>query len=284
MGEVLYLVLLVALAVAAAWRADGGGRRLLFAGVVLYAALGFGLLLAAVSASVPFGSGGDDLSYYTASLRRLSGSDWFDLGQFSFFEQAGYPLVLSWVHQVAGDSLYARKALNLCLFLVLAAVWLAIGRAASGRRLGYAFGFAILLATPLWVFWAFLFKDMVIVLIQSFFLLGMVRLATGRGGTATWMPIVLGTVLLVPFRIYLVLLNIGVLVATAVLLGRQSGRRKAAMLAGTALVLGGVVSLGGNVAMLSAFGAKGRNRALNYESLREVSELYADQRAVGPVR
>jgi hypothetical protein len=284
MGEIFYYGALFLAVLVAAWRADGGGRHLLFPGVVLYAALGFGLMLSAVHSAVPFAVGGDDLGYYQVSLRRLDGlGDWFDLRQFGI-DQGGYPLLLTWVHQLVGDSLFARKALNLAMFLLLAAVWLAAGRAAGGRRLGYAFGFAILLATPLWVFWAFLLKDMSIVLLQSFFLLGMVRLAAGRVGPGTWIPIFVGTVLLVPLRIYLVLLHLAVLVATSVLLGRHSVRRKVVMLGGTALLLAGVVTLGGNVAVLQAMGATGNNRALDYESLREVSEIYAVERQGGTAR
>lgn len=285
MGTWLLLLVLLAVVMAAGWSVDGG-RRVLFPLILLYAALAFGVLLSFVDAAAPFASGGDDRSYYFASQVRLRGpAAWVDFNQFHSFAQGGYPLMLAWVYQVTGASPFVYKAVNLFLYLLLAVLWFRIGSEMGGRKTAYAFAVAILLGTPLWMYWMFILKDMAIVLVQSLFLLGAVRLARGRGGVRTWVPIVAGTVLLVPFRIYLVLLHAAVTLATAVLAGRQSPRRKAALLVASAALVGGLVALGGNERVIAAFGAGGGTRTLDYETVRGVSEQYAQKRSKysGPV-
>lgn len=284
MGAAFLLAALLAGALALAWMV-AGRTRILFPLVLLYAALAYGVILTFVDGWAPFAGGGDDSGYFLASQVRLSGAGWFDFNQFPTFGQGGYPLMLAWVYQLTGASTYAYKAVNLFLYLLLAILWFRIGDEMGGRRAGWAFAISVLLGTPLWMYWMFILKDMTIVLLQSVFLLGAVRLAKGRGGLRTWVPIAVGTVLLIPFRVYLVILHAAVTVVTAVMAGRQSGRRKATLLTGAAVLLGGLMYLGGNQATLTAFGAGGDKRSLDYETVRGVSEAYADQRSKfsGPV-
>ncbi|HKP74838.1 MAG TPA: hypothetical protein VJT67_04810, partial [Longimicrobiaceae bacterium] len=220
-GGAALLAILTGVLLVVGWRADGT-RRFLFPLLLLYAALGYGVLLAFINPAVPFAEGGDDRSYYLASQVHLQGAGWLDFYNFPGFAQGGYPLLLAWVYQFAGASLFVYKAVNLFFYLLLAVVWFRIGKEMGGRRTAYAFAVAVLLGTPLWQYWIFLLKDMTIVLLQSVFLLGAVRLAQGRGGPRAWVPMIVGTVLLIPFRIYLVLLHAGVVVATVVLAGRRS--------------------------------------------------------------
>ena len=279
------LALLLGVALAAGWKADGG-RRVLFPLVLLYAALAYGVMLAFLTSVIPFSEGGDDRSYWLASQVRLrSLAAWLDFNQFHDFAQGGYPLLLAWVYQVSGPSLFVLKAVNVFFYLLLAVLWFRMGAELGGRRTAYAFALAVLLGTPLWTYWIFLLKDMSIVLLQSLFLLGAVRLGRGRGGPRSWVPMAVSTVLLIPFRIYLVLLHAGVVVATVVLAGKRSPVRKAALLLLATALLGGLALLGGSREALNAFGARGQDRTLNYETLRGVSEKYAEDRSKysGPV-
>lgn len=276
--DAFLMLLLLGVAVATAWQVDGR-HRLLYPLMLLYAALAFGVILSFVDGAAPFASGGDDRAYYLASQVRLHGRGWWDFNQFHSFAQGGYPLMLAWVYQLTGASTFVYKTVNLFFFLLLAVLWFRIGGEVGGRRSAWAFSLSILLATPLWMYWMFIYKDMTIVLIQSLFLLGAVRLAIGRGGPRTWIPVVAGTVLLIPLRVYLVLLNAGVTVATVVLAGRQSARRKAALLVASGALLAGLVFLGGNERALTAFGAGGEDRTLDYETVRGVSEKYVEKRS-----
>ena len=82
-----------------------------------------------IDEAIPFSGIADNKVYFDVSKRSSKDlSDWFGLQQFKgTHEQAGYPMLLSWVHQFAGGSLYHRKALNV-FFLMLALVWFGIGR------------------------------------------------------------------------------------------------------------------------------------------------------------
>jgi hypothetical protein len=270
----LFVLALSLAAVGAALRADGREGLELPAMVVLSAAA-LGVVLAVANSAIPF-TVGDDAAYYAVSLRRFQGlAAWFDLRQFPNYAQGGYPLLLSWVHQLAGGSLFARKALNLFFFLLLAVVWFGIGREMGGRRAGLLFAAAMLMATPLWAYWIFLLKDMAIVLLQSLFLLGMVRLVSRGGGARTWLLLAASTALLIPLRLPLVLLNAAVLVATAILTGTRSWVRKAGMLAGSGLLLLGLAYVGTRANLLASFGVAGSS--LDLATLRTIYQLYVDQ-------
>lgn len=117
-----------------------GGRRdgLRLALLIFLAGVAFLFALWQIDELLPFAGAGDDEDYYRASKRSFRDlSNWFDLTQFrATHEQGGYPLLLSWVHQWAGDSLFHRKALNVFFFLMLAVVWFEIGRITGGQTLG----------------------------------------------------------------------------------------------------------------------------------------------------
>jgi hypothetical protein len=187
--------------------------------VMFLAGLFFLSFLWLVNESIPFTAGGDDKSYFEISKRTFKGfSDWFDLKQFKFVkEQPGYPLLLSWVHQFTGDSLFHRKALNVLLFLLLALVWFVIGKKIGGSHLAFVFVIGILLATPIWFYWFFLLKDIVIVLLQSLLILGLVNIMSGKLRVQGYGVVALSTVLLIPFRSLLAFANLAALASTTFL-------------------------------------------------------------------
>ncbi|MEO7863439.1 MAG: hypothetical protein ABIU05_23985 [Nitrospirales bacterium] len=251
-----------------AGRKDGGQLCLL----VVFAGIFFLSVLWLIDEAIPFSGAGDDKAYFSASKRSFSSaSDWFDLRQFKkTHEQAGYPLLLSWVHQFAGDSLYHRKALNVCFFLMLALVWFGIGRHIGGRRLGFVFAAGVILATPLWYYWIFLLKDMAITFLQSLFILGLVQSLSHRSATKGYGLIVLSTVFTIPFRSQLALVNLAAL-AGAILLrtgSRRSWKTSFVKVAMTSVMFLGIVILGMNPNILHQLGVSGEHQSLDPESVQ----------------
>lgn len=240
--------------------------------LIVLAGIFFLILLWQTNETIPFGGAGDDKDYYTVSKRLFSNmSDWFDLRQFKqTHEQAGYPLVLSWVHQFVGDSLYHRKALNVFFFLMLSLVWFCIGKQIGNRHLGFVCAIGVLLATPLWFYWIFLLKDMVITLLQSIFILGLIRSLSSRSVVKSYGLIGLSTILTIPFRSKLALVNLVALAGTSLL---RSGSRRSwkdslwriTMMGGLILT---VLIVGRNPEMLHQLGVAGEHRSLDTESVQ----------------
>ena len=251
--------------------------------IVIISALIFLAMLVVINGVIPFaamsgGMGGDDYNYFQSSLRELPTlGSWFDLNQFPAFEQGGYPLVLTWINQVADDSLIARKGLNVLFYLLISVMWYQIGSEMGGRRTARSFAVAILLGTPFWTYWIYLLKDMTIVLLQSVFLLGLVRLVvTPARNRGQWLVIGLSTLLLIPFRLALVVLNAAVLSSTLVVLSHRSTLRKVSMLIAGAILLGSIYLAGSNAAVLGVLGVRGTGRSLtqlqlSYEALTQQS-------------
>ena len=251
-----------------AGKRDGGRVCLL----VVLAGIFFLSVLWQVDEAMPFSGGGDDKDYYNASKRSFNSvSDWFDLRQFKrTHEQAGYPLLLSWVHQCVGDSLYHRKALNVFFFLMLALVWFGIGRHIGGRRLGFVCASGVVLTTPLWFYWMFLWKDMAITFLQSLFILGLVQSMSHRSVARGYGVIVFSTVLTIPFRSQLALVNLAAL-AGATLLQTGSRRSWKSSLLKVAMTSGIILSLliaGTNPEVLHQLGVTGERRSLDVAALQ----------------
>lgn len=262
-----------------AGKRDGGRLCML----VVLAGIFFLSVLWQVDEAIPFAGSGDDKDYFNVSKRSFNTvSDWFDLRQFKWtHEQAGYPLLLSWVHQFVGDSLYHRKALNVFFFLMLALVWFGIGRQIGGRRLGFVSAAGVLLTTPLWFYWIFLFKDMVITFLQSVFILGLVQSLSHRSVARGYGLIVLSTVLTIPFRSNLALVNLAAL-AGAALLRTESRRSWKSALLKVAMTGGIILSIliaGRNPEILHQLGVTGEHRSLDTESVQAEFEFRGRSRS-----
>jgi hypothetical protein len=248
---------------------DSEDKVAFFATMLLFGSTAL-IFLWFVNEAFPFTTLGDDQAYFDASVRTLSGvGEWFDLRQFQdTHAQAGYPLLLSWVHQFCGRSLFDRKALNLSFFLLLAPVWYEIGRAIGGRRVAFAFATAVLLCTPLWFYWLFLLKDIVIVFLQSLLLLGLVNVLSGARGTRGYGIVLLSTVLIIPFRSFLALLN-GVLLFAASLLPAGAAKRtgRPGRMAIACVVIGMLFVFDRTPGMKEALGVHDETGSHNYSSL-----------------
>ena len=251
-----------------------GGRVCM---VVVLAGIFFLTVLWQVDETFPFSGAGDDKDYYNASKRSFTSvSDGFDLRQFrKTHEQAGYPLLLSWVHQFAGDSLYHRKAVNVFVFLMLALVWFEIGNQIGDQRLGFVFASGVLLTTPLWFYWIFLLKDMTITFLQSLFILGLIQSFSHRSVARSYGLIVLSTILTIPFRSQLALVNLAALVG-ATIIGTGSGRSWKSSLvkvAITGVLFLGLLVVGNDSEILSQLGVGGEHQALDTQSVQAEVEF-----------
>lgn len=240
--------------------------------LMLAAGICFLSILWQVDEVVPFVGAGDDEDYFKVSLRSFNSlNDWFDLGQFkATHEQAGYPLLLSWVHQLTGDSRYHRKAVNVFFFLMLAVVWFGIGRLIGGRHLGFVSASGVLMATPLWFYWIFLFKDMVIIFLQSLFILGLVQSLSHKSVLSGYSLVGFSTIITLPFRSKLALVNLLALAGGTLL---RAGARRSLTTFAIKIALTGslaviVLVLGTNPKLLQRLGVAGEHRTLDSDSVR----------------
>ena len=275
MSEILVAFVILVPGTCAFVAADGkDGFRLCL--LIVLAGIFFLIVLWQFDETIPFAGVGDDKDYYTVSKRSFNKmSDWFNLRQFKqTHEQAGYPLLLSWINQFAGGSLYHRKAVNIFFFLMLALVWFAIGKRIGGRRLAFVSATGVLLATPLWFYWMFLLKDMVVTFLQSLFILGLIQSRSARSVARGYGLIALSTVLTIPFRIKLVLVNL-VSLAGATILRTSSrlswGKYLFRVILTTGLILSMLI-IGLNNETLQQLGAAGEHRSLDVGSLQAEAE------------
>jgi hypothetical protein len=238
------------------------------------AAIVFLAVLLLIANSVPFaGVAGDDRVYFEVSQREFTTiGEWFDLSQFNdTHEQAGYPLLLAWIHQISGSSLFVSKSLNVFFFLMIAVIWFVIGKTIGGGRLAFVYACGVLLCTPLWYYWMFLLKDMVIVLLQSWLLLGVVLLLNKGYRVRGYWFVALSTIAIIPFRSVLALVNVAVLGLSTVL--EPSTKRSISRLVSKVVVFGsvaiGVLVVGSQPDLLGDLGVVGSGRMLERGSVEQ---------------
>lgn len=277
-GQIFFITFILIVPPLIAFFGIGGKEGLKFTSLLLVAGIFYLGLLWFIDSNIPF-AGGDDESYHSKSRVAFSSiSDWFDFGRFSeSFEQPGYPLLLAWIHQFVGGSLFLTKAVNLFFFLCLAVVWFSIGKNAGGPRTGYIVGIFVLAATPLWYYWMFVLKDMTITLIQSIFLLGTVGVATGRKITRNYFIAFVATVALVPFRVPLVVINLSLLgfVALQSVKGlRLSVPMRILSVFGGTIIFFGIAALSQDMEFLRVFGVEDQSRRVDVDSYAAKIEAF----------
>lgn len=245
---------------------------------IFLASIVFLALLAYVDSIFPFAGVGDDEDYYNASLTQFETlSDWFDFNRVNkFAEQGGYGMLLTWAGQFVEDSLYLRKALNVAFFLCLPAIWYSIGMSIKGRAMAVASFWIMLLTCPLWHYWMYLFKDMTIVLLQSIFLLAAVNFFSGRHNPTTILLIFLSTLLLIPFRLYLVAVNVLVLAAGFISTLKAPTRKgsKAFRLVIVSACAAAVLIAATDQSILQKLGVNSSARSLDSSALQKNMVLY----------
>lgn len=126
---------------------------------------------------VPFGVGGDDYFFFVNSnIKHENIEDFFSVSSFtSFYSQPGYPWLLSVIGNLFDHELILLKYINLAMFIFTAIVWMAIGKELEGREFGRQLFIFIILLTPLWQYFLFLYKDILVVLLQSIAIFILIR-------------------------------------------------------------------------------------------------------------
>jgi hypothetical protein len=216
MAEVLFCLFCLAVPIAVSWFCLKDSMS--FTLTLTAFLCGLACLLWVMNFYLPFSKGGDDNGYFLSSCVEFDTlHDWFNLQQFSkTYAQPGYPLLNAWVHQFTGKSLLSRKFLNLSLFGLLAVWWAYTGQRLGGRKLSFAFGLSILLATPLWYYIFFLLKDMTITVLESLIIGSIMIYLSSRTLLQTSLISAASCFLLIPLRLPLVAFNFLALFASII--------------------------------------------------------------------
>lgn len=252
------------------------GDKRWICGVMAIAWVVFLPLLILVNSRAPFGSGGDDMNYFSLAATPFhSISEAADVTAFASMEQPGYPLVLSVLYQITGPDLLAFKALNLCWFILLGPISYRIGIEIGGQRLARGFAIAVLLMTPLWFYWLALLKDMTIVFLQMIFVLASILLWRGRGAVA-WIAAGASTVALLLFRTPLVVVNLILLATVCLQVIVFGGYRRVPTLATGIVIVGLTLVIAANPTRMASFGITNEQRVLG-AGMSELTTTLAEQ-------
>jgi hypothetical protein len=262
------------IAVVVAERRD---RSLLLRGVTAAWAV-LGSLLVLVNEWMPFSGGGDDENYFALAetpIRSLS--DAFDLTRFvGFMEQPGYPWLLSILNHFMGWDLLSFKLFNLFLFIVLAIVWYRIGTLLESPTFGrYVFA-GVLCLTPLWFYFFVLLKDMSIAVLQSMFLLGVVK-AWRRSDWEAWVLMAGATLGVLLFRTYLAAQHVWIVLGVAAFRVFAAGKIKVWFLFLAFLLAGAVLAIGTSPERMAALGIYTEHRVLGTERIFEAAAAYREE-------
>lgn len=177
MSVFIFLLVFVPLSLFLASRLAARGDRLFLQKRVIMAWLLLGPLVALVNTWMPF-TEADDMKYFEYAdppIRSLA--DALDFSRFSeWYEQPGYPWLLSLLNSITGHDLLVYKYLNLFFLILLAITWYRIGLILESQRLARRLLAGVFFLTPLWYYVFFLLKDLSITLLQSVFILIIAKL------------------------------------------------------------------------------------------------------------
>ncbi len=254
---------------AANYLAAPADRRFL-ATLVGFAWLVLGTLTAFANQWAHFSGGGDDEGYFwLASQPHRSLADLLDFSRFqSVLEQPGYPWLLSLLNLVVEPDLLTYKLVNLLVLILIALVWYRIGLILGDSTFGRTIAAGTLALTPLWFYVFFLRKDLVIVLLQSLFLLGLVQ-QWRQNRLDAWFLVGAATLLLLPFRTQLVLQNVAVAIGSIVLAlagNSRSQYRRWSLILGIPVMVG-LLAAAANPAILQSFGVFTEHRVVGSEAM-----------------
>ena len=184
-------------------------------------------LLYFTNEAIPFAGGGDDEVYFNlAATPMTSLRDFFDINQFNqVAEQPGYPSILAILTNISSHDLFILKMFNFFIFILIVITWYLIGTFLEKQNFGRYIVIAILMLMPLWYYFYFLLKDILITLFESLFLLGLVS-SRRHKGMNPWMLMAASTIAVLPFRTPTALINAAVLVFATMLKNFASGQNR----------------------------------------------------------
>lgn len=279
MSVFIFLLVFVPLSLIIATKVSERDDMLFLLSRVLLSWLFLGSLVAIVNVWMPFANfEADDFSYFTSADPPINSfSDALDFDRFMvLYNQPGYPWLLSLLNSFTGHDLLVYKFLNLFFLILLALTWYRIGLILDSRRFGRRLMVSVLLLTPLWYYVFFLLKDISIALLQSVFLLAVVRIVQ----IPKFRPLLIAiftTFALLPMRTSLIIQNGAVLFMTLATNILSKGSRKAWLrfiLVGIAILMP-LVFLINNQSSLINVGLYSEDRLLNTERLADLASRHS---------
>lgn len=279
MSELIFLLLFVPLSLFLANLTAGRGDRGFLVAIVIGSWLTLGPLVAFVNKWRPFSGGGDDENYYALADSPINSlADALDLGRFSgFVEQPGYPWLLSLVNALAGHELLVYKLLNLFFLILLALTWYRIGLILESTRFARLMMLGILCLTPLWYYFFFLLKDLLIALLQSYFVLTVVKIWS-IPRIQFFAGAAFSSLILITLRVPLLIQNAAVLLgalASKAFTRGVHGRRLAPLLV-TVLIMVVAIPIVTNPETMLQLGIDAEHRVIGSAAMFEIADLLGD--------
>lgn len=241
-------------------------------------------LLVLMNGWIPFNSGGsDDWDYYYSAGTLRTWSDLVDSAVISrHFAQPGYNVVLNALNLVFSPSLLGFKSFNFFCFLLLILTW-ANSVALLGRSgLSRSFALACLFLTPLWFYFFFLLKDMLIALLWAVFINGLLRVYQDMRSWKGWLLAFFAVVAFIPLRVPLVVQAVVVLLLVAVARSFSSGsltRKSLTMLAGI-FAAAVIIWFARDPATIAAFGVTSNTHTLATPELTMRAEVTMESSSI----
>lgn len=271
------------------WQARASDRRFMSL-LMLGGWLLLGSLTTIVDYWMPFAGGGDDERYY--QLATVAVSSWTDLLDPLIFqgqmEQAGYPWLLAAINLSFSPGVLGLKFFNVFLLLLTALVWYRIGGALNDGSFGRWLSAGTVFLTPLWFYAFFILKDLAIVLIQSLFLLGLVR--TWRGGPLrAWLLTGASAFALLPLRSPLLLQDMGVAIGAVTARLMAPGRiwRRLIVLVVGLPAMGALLLVASDPVWMMSLGIYSESRVVGSSAMLEMGEQHGEassmQRSLFPL-
>lgn len=225
---------------------------------------------------LPFSGAGDDSNYFWLASVASSWSDVIDSQLFSrYMAQPGFVMLLNAFNLVFAPSLFGFKVLNLTFFLLLVQVWSRIVAEIEGVKFARRFLMCCVALTPMWFYFFFLLKDMLIALTLAIFLLGVVFAWKTPSRLLAWGLQLLAVIAVIPLRAPLVAQMLVVTIAVTigrVTAGGPSKHRTVVLLFG-ATFAAVAVSIASNPAFFDALGVTSESRTLDDGAMIERANL-----------
>lgn len=270
MNTLLVLLVCLAVSIFAARRVAVPGMRRFAMLLHSLAFISLLPLLGFINHWLPFSGAGDDSDYYW--LARVAGSwpDALDTQRFAMYmAQPGFVMFLNAFNLVFSPTLLGFKVLNLTLFLLTAQVWARIVAEIEGVLVARRFALWCVVLTPMWFYFLFLLKDMLIALTSAIFVLGVVFAWKTPSRLLPWGLQLLAVLAVVPLRAPLVAQMLVVtIVATVgkITAGGLIKHRTILLFYGSAFTAAAVY-MASNPAFLDTFGVTSQSRTLGDNSM-----------------
>lgn len=244
---------------------------------VLFAWTIFAILTYLLNHYLPYAGGGDDEDYFALAIVPVTSlSQLADLGRFSeAMEQPGYPIILSALNYVFDLDLYGLKLFNLLVFILNALIWYQIGTELKGRSFALRLYFVQLLMAPLWFYFLFLRKDLLIVFAQSSLLLALM-VTLRKNSLFAWCAIVICNLLLVMLRTPLLAQSLVLILCTLLFASSASLGGRFLRLGGGIGITAALFLVVSNPDIMNAFGVSAGHRVLGSD---EMSSSFLDESA-----